>query len=209
MAEEIVIFGGTFDPVHHGHLIVARAVLEELNLPTLTFLPTNVPPHKKPPAAGGEHRLEMLRLATAGEPRFAVSDLELRREGPSYTIDTVRRLRDELGDVGVRWVIGSDMLAELHKWRDIDRLLEEVRFVILERAGVSPTSREMLDAAASRLGSHFRGAPRRSIIPVPQIEISSSQVRRRIAIAEPIDWLVPESVARYIRSHRLYAPSGS
>lgn len=211
-------YGGTFDPVHCGHLAVAHTVADAL-VADVHLLPAAEPPHKAATHAGATHRRRMLELAVAGEPRLCVDARELAREGPSYTVDTLADLRASLGpDAPLVWVIGADSLAQLHRWHRWRRLFELGHVLAAGRPG------SVLDADApgamdpevaaelrARLAAPQRlldaPAGRMALLPMepPRTE-SSTDVRRRIAAGEPWRGLVPPAVAAYIDRHRLYAP---
>jgi nicotinate-nucleotide adenylyltransferase len=188
--------GGSFNPVHLGHLIPSRFVADAAGFERVVLVPGAVPPHKmrQPDMATAEHRLAMCRLAAESMPGFDVSDLEMRREGASFTIDTARELKRQGWD-RVSWLIGADQVPQLRTWREPEALLGEVDFVIMARPGWS------LD---------WQGLPqelqslRSRVVEAPLLDISSTDIRRRVAAGEPIDHLVPASVARYIAEHRLY-----
>lgn len=192
MRETIGILGGTFDPVHHGHLILARDAVETLGLARMLFVPAAINPHKLArgivsTAAPAEARLAMLRAATADEPRFIVDDCELQRAGPSFTIDTVRELLARWPAAEFVLFIGADNVAELPAWRDIDELRALVRFAVFARGGE--------EEGAS--GDFLRVNARR-------IDISATEIRRRVAQGESIRYLVPDAVAEILRAARLY-----
>ena len=191
-------FGGSFNPIHHGHLICARAAAEAAGFHRVLLIPAAVPPHK--PGATNlvapEHRLAMCRLAAGLQPAlFEVDDRELRRTGPSYTIDTVRELKSH-GWPSVTWLIGADMIEQLPTWHDADRLIEETEFLVMARPGCP------LDFAA--LPPAYRKLKKR-IVPAPLLDISGTEIRHRIAMGRSIEFLVPPAVARYIAEHGLYA----
>lgn len=190
MKQRIGIFGGTFNPIHVGHLVAAQAVQEKLNLDQVIFIPVFSPPHKSSSGiAAPVHRLNMVRLAVRGNPRFIVSNCEVRREGKSYTIDTVLHLQQVLPSGTKLFVIvGGDMLTGLKQWKHIDELQRRVTFVSVNRPGF----------LAKKSGI------RTVCVAVPGLDISSSDVRRRISAKKSIAYLVPESTARYIRKHKLY-----
>jgi nicotinate-nucleotide adenylyltransferase len=172
------VFGGTFDPPHTGHLVVAQEVHLRLGLDRVLWVPAAVPPHKRgqriTPAA---LRLEMVAAAIAGDDRFQLSDLEVRRDGPSYTVDTLRALREASPDDELFLILGADQLAELDSWREPDQLRRLATLVGFARAGDEPPEIE--------------GA---RIVEVPRLDISSTEIRRRLAAGEPIDYLVPAAV---------------
>lgn len=187
------MMGGTFDPPHHAHLLLARDVVEAVGLERLYFVPAAQNPHKAAqPVASGAHRLAMLEAAVAPEARLGVLDLEIRRGGTrSYTVETVRALRDRFPGRDLAWVIGADQLPGLPRWHAIGELIEAVEFLVLARPG------HALQPPAIR-GLRWRAVSSR------QLEISSSEVRSRIIDGKPIDFLAPEAVLKYIRKHRLY-----
>jgi nicotinate-nucleotide adenylyltransferase len=205
MADDLILFGGTFDPVHHGHLIVARSLVEQRNAEGITFVPAASPPHKAAARAAASDRLAMLRLAIKGEPRFEVCPLELSRGGPSYTIDTLRDLRRQYGSKArFHWAIGADMLEDLPKWRSAEEVLQEARLVVVVR----PPWDQHLEKLFASLSGHFTSrqvdALRESVVRTPLIDISSTEIRRRVATGGSIRYLVPDAVARYIHEHKLY-----
>lgn len=181
---KIGIYGGTFDPIHHGHLILAREAREKLGLEKLIFVPARIAPHKRAPFASAEMRLSMLQAAVAGEKGLEVDDCELRRPPPSYTIDTVESVQQREPGAEIYYLIGEDNLAGLGNWRRFDRLQKIVRFVVLDRTGAE--------------GTH--GYP----IIARKIDISATGIRKRIASGQPIRYLVPESVEEIIRRNNLY-----
>lgn len=204
MSQRIGLLGGTFNPIHHGHLIVARSVAERLGLDRLVFIPSALPPHKSGrPIAPAGHRLAMTELAIEGEDDFDVDDLEIRREGPSYTIATVEQYRDRMTDRDeLFWVIGSDSLPELRLWYRIADLLEMCRFVTAVRPGFEEpdlsTLQELPPGRVKQLRDDF--------LETPRIDISSTDIRRRVADRRSIRYLVPPAVMNYIEEHQLYRP---
>ncbi len=192
MSLRLGILGGTFDPIHLGHLILAELARYLLRLDRVLFVPARIPPHKGESPTSPEHRLHMTRLATRDNPHFAVSDLELRREGPSYTVDTLRALRDESPDAEHYLLMGADSARDLGSWKDHEVLLEGSTVVVLGRAGVES---EDLPPDVSR---------RATLLSTPRLEISSSQIRHLVRDGGPIRYLVTEPVESYIRSEGLY-----
>lgn len=188
-------FGGSFNPPHLGHLICARAVAEARGFGQVVLLPSSQPPHKPGDTslAPAVDRLAMCRLAVADDPLFAVDDLEIRRDGPSYTIDTVRLLRQR--QERVCWLIGADMAAILPQWRQSQELLEEVEFVLMARPGWA--------FDWGKLPEPYRKL-RHHVVAAPLIEISATDIRRRIAAGLPIRYLVSPAVEQYIEQHGLY-----
>jgi len=205
MTTEIACFGGTFDPVHHGHLIVARALAEARGLSKVTLIPTGSPPHKPPAAASAGHRLAMLRAATEGEGLFDVSDVESRRPGPSYTIDTVAALREGLAEgTKLSWVIGADMLADLPSWYRVGELLDRVEIVVAVRPPWQERMGSILSDVEGTLGAETAERLRSGIVPTPLIDISSTDIRLRVAQGRSIRFLVPQAVRAYIENSELY-----
>ena len=191
-------FGGSFNPIHNGHLVCARATAEKLGYDRVILIPAAQPPHKFAGAefAKPEQRLAMCRLAAALEPQsFEVDDIELHRPPPSYTIDTVRQLRQMRNWEDVHWLIGADMLMYLPKWRDPEALLRETRFVVIRRPGTE-IDWNALPPAYLEL--------RHSVAEAPLLDISSTDIRRRIATGKSIEYLVPPGVAAYVREQGLY-----
>lgn len=185
------LYGGSFDPVHLGHLLVARAALEELELDRLVFIPAAQSPFKPgtvpaPPAM----RLRMLRLALAGQTRVAVDDGEVRRGGISYTIDTARDAAARHPGAVLYWLIGADHVATLPQWREAETLAALVEFVVIPRPGEAPPTLP----AGYRL-HHLGGWP---------LKVSASEIRARIREGRPVDHLVPPHVASVLETERLY-----
>ncbi len=199
----IGIFGGTFDPIHVGHLSVAQQVGVRLDLDEIVLIPSGQPPHKRSKAmAPAVDRLEMTRLAAGGLARLSVSDTEVRRAGPSYTIDTVRELRKEMGEDNEYWfIIGADTVAELPTWQLSAQLMQEIEFAVAVRPGCEPDFaplEENLDANVAR-------KLRRAILEIEPCDISSTEIRRRVATGEDIRGMVRADVAALISKKGLYA----
>src|SRR6266536_3989744 len=183
--KKIAIYGGTFDPVHHAHLILARDALETLGVDEVIFVPAAISPLKKAaPIASSESRLAMLRAAVKGESRFSVEDCELRRPPPSYTIDTVEEVRRRNNDAAIYCLIGEDNVDTLTKWHRFAELEKMVHFVVLDRRG--------------QPASHcYRVIDRK-------IDISATEIRTRVASGRSIRYLVPSTVEEIIRREKLY-----
>jgi len=195
--ERIGLFGGSFDPVHHGHLLLAQDAVEQLRLDRLFFIPAAINPHKldAAPQASPRLRLEMLREATRMQPLFSIDTLELEREGPSFTIDTVDAFRSRFAGARIFLLLGEDNLPKLHSWHQFERLRQLVSFVSFGRRAHAP------EAAAPA------AAPDKDLRLerlVRKIDISSTEIRARVAKGLPIQYLVPESVRLLIQSHALY-----
>ncbi len=204
MSDRLIFFGGSFDPVHHGHLIVARAAAEQLGFDRIVLVPAGQSPHKSRIYASAPDRLAMLRLAVEGQSAFEVSDVELARAGPSYTIDTLQELRLRHAQARLAWVIGADMLADLPKWRRAKELVEQFELVIAAR----PMDGEQIETALANMerffGPQHAQRLRRSVVRTPLIEISSTDIRQRAAQGKSIAYLVPAAVNKYISEHDLY-----
>ena len=181
---KIGIYGGTFDPIHHAHLILAREARELLQLEKVIFVPAAISPLKDAPVAPAETRLSMLRAAIETETGFAIDDCELRRPPPSYAIDTVEEIRKRKGDTEIYYLIGEDNIPELEKWHRFAELQKLVHFVVLARTG-------------SRTEYSYEVIRRK-------IDISATDIRNRVASGRSIRYLVPPSVEEIIRRHNLY-----
>ncbi|GJM45089.1 MAG: putative nicotinate-nucleotide adenylyltransferase [Gemmatimonadota bacterium] len=192
MSLRLGIFGGTFDPIHLGHLILAELARYLLRLDQVLFVPARIPPHKGSTPTDAERRIRMTRLGTEGNPHFAVSDIELRREGPSYTVDTLRALRDQKPDTEHYLLMGADSARDLESWKDHQVLLEDSTVVVMARPGV-----DAMDLPPSLGG-------RTTVLSTPQFDISSSQIRGLVREGGPIRYLVTDSVEGFIRSEGLY-----
>jgi nicotinate-nucleotide adenylyltransferase len=192
------ILGGTFNPIHLGHLLLAECAREQAHLDEVWFIPTNVPPHKAArdllPAAD---RLQLVRLALRGHPAFRASDLELRLGGVSYTVRTIRWLREHHADARLHLIVGADMRTV--PWVGMDELNRLCTFLVAER----PRSRSLAPAA-----SMGRQARRVRTIQMPQLDVSSSMIRERVRRGRSIRYLVPDAVAREIVRRRLYQTGG-
>ncbi len=197
----IGLFGGSFNPVHLGHLIVASDAMEAHSLDRVFWIPCRAPPHKAAAdLAPAEHRAEMIRLAIAGEPRFELCRLELEREGPSFTVDTLRELRARQPADQFFFIIGADTVPELATWRDVETLTVLCEFIPVVRPGgpprPAPESMGLPRAAAERLLARWT--------EIHPIGISASEIRRRLAAGRSVRYLVPDPVERYLRDHHLY-----
>ena len=193
------IFGGTFDPIHHGHLAIAEEAREALGLEVVRFVPAAVSPFKPDRAAtDAGHRLAMVEAAIAGNPAFEASRVELDRPGPSYTVETLEA-GAAAGDTDAWLIVSSEALAGFPRWREPDRILELARLAVVPRGGFEPLGEAWV-------GSQFPGREDRfAFLPGPLLPISGSVVRRRAAAGRSVRYLVPEAVAAYIARNRLYA----
>jgi len=230
----VALLGGAFNPIHNGHLIIARSVAELLDLPRVILIPSAHPPHKSEhDLADAGHRLEMTRLAVADEPRLEVIDIEIQRScapsrdrsrcnnsppepvspeqqqsphahrsGPSYTILTVEAYRKSLGpDVTIHWIIGGDTLPELHTWYRVSELVDLCRIVTAVRPGFESPD---LSPLAASLSPQQIERLRNGILLTPRIDISATDIRRRVRHSQSIRYLVPEPVRDYISAQSLY-----
>ena len=195
----IGILGGTFNPPHLGHLVCAQEAYLHLGLARVMVIPARIPPHKPVDEEPGvEHRLEMCRLAIAGdEQRFEVSDVEARREGPSYTVDTLEELHSRMPDSELFLIVGGDIAVGLPSWREPERVLSLATLAVAERPG---TSREAVEESTGRLA---RGEQTR-FFHMPEIGISSTMLRERVRSGEPTRYLMPDAVRSYVDRHQLY-----
>jgi nicotinate-nucleotide adenylyltransferase len=197
LSTRIGLLGGTFDPIHAGHIAAAAAAIDCAQLDRVIFIPAAVPPHRPPAAAHESQRLEMCRLATAGDPRFEVSDVELKRGGTSYTVDTLVEMRRLHPDDELFLVLGWDAARLFPSWRRPAEVRQLASIVIVGRPGSDAPEEADLEPAG--LGGH--GVV---ICLEPTPEVSSSEIRRAIAAGESITGKVPAEVERYIAAHRLY-----
>ena len=210
----IGVFGGTFDPIHLGHLDVAEAAQRALQLDQVLIVPARVPPHRQRPRASAAHRFAMAAIAVSGRAGLAVSDLEMEASGPSYTAATLDRLVAQGVDMSaVFFVTGADAFREIETWMHYPRILDRCHFVAVSRPGSpAPTLRVALPSLADRMiDTPGATAVRPSIflIDAPTAPVSSTEVRHRVETGAPIDGLVPAAVAAHIAAHRLYVSSGS
>lgn len=193
------VFGGTFDPVHYGHLVAAEEVRYRLRLDKVLFVPAGMPPHKLDhDITPTRHRLAMLELAIASNPGFALSRVDIDRHGPCYTVDTLALLHEEYGPgTELFFLMGMDSLADILTWKDPERLIRLAWIVVVGRPG--------FQADVDELDKVLPGAAQRiCIVDTPLMEVSSSDIRQRVREGAPIRYQVPEAVEAYIRAHRLY-----
>ncbi|MHB1063589.1 MAG: nicotinate-nucleotide adenylyltransferase [Georgenia sp.] len=186
------VMGGTFDPVHHGHLVAASEVRGAFDLDEVLFVPTGEQPFKRNRrVTPAEHRYLMTVVATASNPRFNVSRVEIDRPGTTYTIDTLRQLHEEMPDADLYFITGADVLAQILNWKDADELWSLAHFV-----GVTRPGHELDPAGLPTTGV--------SLMEVPAMAISSTDCRQRVAAGKPVWYLVPDGVVQYINKHELY-----
>ena len=193
VALRVGLFGGTFDPIHLGHLILAEACREALKLDRVVFIVAGQPPHKPGGRTPVDHRIEMARIATAGHPAFEVSEIEARTSGPSYSFETLEKVQAERPGDALFFLIGADSLADLPQWRRPERIAELATIAVANRPGVV--------ADVPDLGPTARPMVR---VEIPPIGISSHDLRRRVAEGRSIRYLVPRGVEAYLAEQRLY-----
>lgn len=218
MTAAIGLLGGTFDPVHYAHLRLAAEALECLPLASIRWIPSGQPGHRDAPAAGVEHRLAMLRLAIAGEPRFSVDDTDARSPAPTYTFHTLERLRATLGtDMPLVLIIGADQLVALDTWREWRRLFDLTHIAVAQRPRFE-FSTDALEGELSLEYSRRLTTPARlghspcgsiAVFEMTALDISSSAIRAAIAERRTPRYLLPDAVLDYIGSHRLYSTEES
>jgi nicotinate-nucleotide adenylyltransferase len=219
LSQKLGILGGTFNPVHCGHLAAAEEVRDRLKLDRVLFIPSFIPPHKHeedvPPAV---HRMEMVRLAVATNTAFEPSDIEIRRGGRSYTIDTIESLHNVYPDAELYFITGLDSFLEIQTWHKWETLLSLCRFVVLSRPGYSFSGLGKLDfmkSAEEEFTGFDRGILTQSVVRsgkfivylemIPLFDISSTDIRRRVKEGRSIKYLLPEAVETYIIKNKLYA----
>jgi nicotinate-nucleotide adenylyltransferase len=192
------ILGGTFNPPHVGHLVCAQEAYLQRQLDRVILVPARVPPHKPvEDEPGPEHRLRLCELAVNGDERFIVSSIEMRRPGPSYTVDTLEELHSQAPDNEMFLIVGGDVAAGLPSWHEPERVLSLACLAVAERRG---TAR----AAVERALGELNGRDRSRFFEMPRIGVSSTMVRRRARAGEPMKYLVPDAVIDYIHEHSLY-----
>lgn len=191
---KVGLLGGTFDPVHHGHLLAAETARDALGLDEVWFVPTLTPPHKPQPGTDAARRREMLEAAIVDNPAFRVEDIELRKEGTSYTVDTVTELRGRHPDTRFHWIVGSDMIRDLPNWRRAEELAAAVVFVGLERPDQPSDDALLPEYVRSKL----------TRAEMPPMGISSTDIRRRIREGRSVRYMLPDAVIDYIRRNGLY-----
>ncbi len=194
MKGRVGVLGGTFNPIHNAHLLIARAALEQCALSRILFVPNGTPPGKRiEKDPGREHRFRMVAAAIDGEEAFSVSRIEVDRDGPSYTIDTIRALKDDCPE-GICLIVGADCLMEIDTWREPDAILASLPIVVAPRVHVELGA---LDSDRFRKASICE-------LDMPEVEVSSTALRERVRRGASIEKAVPEAVSKYIRNHGLY-----
>lgn len=210
----IGVFGGTFDPIHNGHLRLAEEMAEAIGLDRVLFVPAGQPPHRGAPRTDARHRLEMARLATAGNPRFDTDDREIRRAEPSYTVDTLTSLRGDLGDARPLWLLlGADAFLGLPGWHDWKRLFALAHIAVAERPGAPVMQSDALPEAlrteivARQVADGSAAGPAGSVLlrRMTPLAISATAIREALARGHSARYLLPDSVLDYIEENQLYA----
>jgi nicotinate-nucleotide adenylyltransferase len=200
------VLGGTFDPIHLGHLAAGEAAQQALSLDSILLVPSRIPPHRADPVtAGGDDRFAMAKLAAAGRPGWSASHIELDRPGPSYTYDTLVELGDSGESKGTQifFIIGADAFAEIATWSRYPAVLDLANFVVVSRPGITLDSlRERVPSAFHR---HSPADTRVILVEAHTPDVSSTEIRRRVRAGETLSGFVPDSVAGYIATHRLYS----
>ena len=205
--KSVALFGGTFNPIHYGHLAIAEEVREKHNIDKIIFIPTNLPPHKEPEdLVDAKRRAIMAYLGTVSNPCFEVSTYEVDRGGKSYAIDTVRHFHQIFGGkIELSFIIGADMLLEIFSWKNIGEILELCRFIAVSRPGYEVQkilNQHFLSAQNHSLGSKM--IEKITVDETAMLDISSTIIRRRIKEWKSIKYLVPEPVEQFIHNHQLY-----
>ncbi|MBI5919294.1 MAG: nicotinate-nucleotide adenylyltransferase [Nitrosomonadales bacterium] len=210
------ILGGTFDPIHYGHLRLAQEALEQCRMRRVRFIPSGTPPHRLPAQATPQQRLEMVRLATASNPAFEVDEREVFRAGPCYSVHTLESLRDELGaQQPLCLLLGSDAFLQLHTWHQWGRLLQLAHLVVMQRPGrpLGNAMEEADEALRAEYYARLAPSPQRLqeqpsgaivALEMPPLDIAATDIRRRTAERRSTQYLLPDSVAEFIQKHQLY-----
>jgi len=203
MEKSIILFGGTFDPVHNAHVRVAQVAAEHLNAQQLIFIPVRRSPHKNfTPLASDRDRLKMIQLAIESLPNFSVSDCEVKRSEPSYTIDTIEYFKRQMGkNVRLYWLVGADTVKDLLYWRRIDELVDKCNLTIMRRGGFPQPDLSTLEAL---LGEKRVEKLKADTINTPSIDLSSTEIRARLAAGKDVTGMVSEKVMRFIAKNELY-----
>ena len=219
MSQRLGILGGTFNPIHYGHLAAAEEVRDRLKLERIVVIPSHLPPHKfEEEVPSAVQRLEMVRLATTGNPFFEPSEIEIKRGGRSYTIDTVEALRQEFPGTELYFITGLDSFLEIQTWHQWERLLSLCNFVVISRPGyhfVDLAKISFMEGAAHELAGLDRGDLKQAMVRsaaftiflemIPLFDISSTDIRNRVKAGVSIKYLLPEAIETYIIKNKLYA----
>lgn len=191
----IGVMGGTFDPIHHGHLVAASEVTDSFGLDEVIFVPTGQP-WQKPQVTWSEHRYLMTVIATASNPQFRVSRVDIDRSGPTYTIDTLRDLRAEYPDADLYFISGADAIAQIFSWKEVEKIWDLAHFIAVSRPGHELPHQDLPS-------DHV------SFLEIPALAISSTDCRSRVQSGKPVWYLVPDGVVQYIGKHDLYRNAGA
>lgn len=195
----IGVFGGTFNPIHMGHLVIADAVRDEYKLDTILFVPAYKPPHKRSGVLDGVHRYAMTELAIADNPHFQICDIEMKREGYSYSVDTIKALKEMYPEgTTFYFIAGTDTIHQLPEWKYIYELLELCEFVGATR----PDGTEVIDSVIEYFGALGKAKIHR--LQTPELQISSTDLRQRIAEGRTVRYMIPDAVIEYIHTHHIY-----
>ena len=196
----IGVLGGTFDPIHNGHIVIAEEVRVKLDLSVVLFMPAGEPWMKaNTPISAAEHRVAMVRLAIEGKPHFKLSTMEIERPGPTYTIDTVTELKSQIGAKDeIFFILGQDNIPQLPKWKEPARLIKLCYLVAVPRPGTRPPDLKSLEGTAAGISERV------ILLDKPLVDVGASDIRTCVARGQSISHLVPEAVDRYIQEHGLY-----
>ena len=212
----IGILGGTFNPIHFGHLRPALEITEALQMRQMRLIPSAIPPHREEPEVAAPLRMQMVQAAVASEPRFVVDDRELRRNGPSYTVDTLSSLRSEVGDEAIGLLIGMDAFLDLHTWHQWERLIDLAHIIVMQRPSkysqeqyrqkMDPKVRALVDGHTASQWRQLHETPSGKMWfqGVTQLDISATAIRDTIKAGHSVRFLTPESVVKIIENHQLY-----
>lgn len=207
----IGLFGGTFDPIHKGHIKIAEQLMAALELQGMQFIPNKEPMHRDQPAASAEHRLAMVRIATAKNPKFIVNDVEIKRPGPTYTIDTISRIREQIPEQPLCLILGTDVFAKMNTWHEFERIIELVHIVVINRPGVSlsyePWMKTLIQEHQTSNLQNLCQKPGGYLLQheIEPLMISATEIRKKIKAKKVINDEVCPEVLRYIQQHRLYS----
>jgi nicotinate-nucleotide adenylyltransferase len=197
--KNIGIFGGTFNPIHVGHLIVAQEVADSMELDKIIFIPTGDPPHKnKQELAVAEHRYEMVRLAIKGNEKFDLSDIEIKRSGKTYTFDTLVELNKKYKDHNFYFIIGFDTLKDIDSWKKIDEVFKISKFIVVNRGNLRSEMEDEINDKKLKYEADIK------LVTIPDIQISSTDIRKKIKSGKSIKYLVLDDVYNYIMKNKLY-----
>lgn len=199
------ILGGTFDPIHYGHLLLAETCREQLNLTEVRFIPAGVPPHKQQhQITDGHARADMLQLAVSGCPEYVVDRREIRRKGPSFTVETLAEYAAEFSDAELYFLMGADSLRDVPQWREPERICELATIVAVNRPGVpAPTSEQVLEWVGPKLAPGIR------VLSMPGTDLCATDLRARIKSGRNLRFRTPKAVEAYIVQHQIYGDATS